>query len=67
MPDVVGGTRRLGCWQRHPPRRTKHVKCDFQIYFASNEKHTKSPTFSPALHEIQRIPTTAFIFLAVQL
>jgi len=23
---VVGGTRRLGCWQRHQPRRVKHVK-----------------------------------------
>ena len=26
VPDVVGGTHRLGCWQRHSPRRAKHVQ-----------------------------------------
>ena len=40
MPDVVGGTRRLGCWQRHPPRRAKHVKMVIleNVFFFENGK-----------------------------
>jgi len=33
LPSVVGGTRHLGCWQRHSSRYAKHVKVLILIDF----------------------------------
>jgi hypothetical protein len=63
---VVGGTRRLGCWQRHPPRYTKHVKVlifelilidfvDFPWFWICRQKYSKFLFLSFNVHRGENI------------